>query len=485
MSTEVAPSGGVGTTPVNLKQRLNLMNGITMIVGQIIGSGIFISPRGIQQDSGSPGLSLLIWALSGIISMIGAVCYIELGTTIPKSGGSYAYIKEAFGEKFGFILIWIHVIIVHPTAQAVIAVTFADYVLKPVFPNCEVPFMASRVLAACCILFLIALQCRSVTACARIQDWFSYAKVIALLMIVGLGAKSLFEHGTNVGALGDLWGGTTVTADGLVKSFYSGLYAYAGWDTLNFMTEELKDPYRNLPLSIYISLPLITLVYVFANVGYYCVLTSEELMNSGAVAITFAQKTLGSGAWVMSILVAMSTFGALNSSLFASSRMFYAAAREHQLPGYFAMISPEYLTPVPSLILTGFFSLAYLFSDVGSLIDYYSFMYWLAVGVSIAAQLYLRFKRPEMPRPIVFSLFFPITFCAISGLLVVVPYVTDTTNSLIGTALLLTGVPLYALFIHKSGKFAPECFGKISKCLTIFLQKVFPVIYAELGPEMM
>lgn len=134
-----------------LKQNLSLLNGITVIVGSIIGSGIFVSPKGVLQGTGSVGMSLIVWLLSGVYSMIGAYCYAELGTSIVRSGADYAYIFEAFGPFLAFLRLWVECMIVRPCSQAIVALTFAYYVIEPLFPDCDQPDVPVRLLAVVCI----------------------------------------------------------------------------------------------------------------------------------------------------------------------------------------------------------------------------------------------------------------------------------------------------------------------------------------------
>lgn len=179
-------------TTVKLKRELQLHNGVAIIVGVIVGSGIFISPKGVLTESGSVGLSLIVWVLCGVISLVGAMCYAELGTMILKSGADYAYIMEAFGHFPAFLYLWVAIMIIIPTGNAITAQTFAYYVLEPLFPDCEAPGEAVTLLAAVCITLLTFVNAWNVKMAARVQDVFTITKVLALVVIIITGIVYLF-----------------------------------------------------------------------------------------------------------------------------------------------------------------------------------------------------------------------------------------------------------------------------------------------------
>ncbi|VDP00605.1 unnamed protein product, partial [Soboliphyme baturini] len=172
---------------VRLKRSISLMNGVTIIVGCIIGSGIFVSPKGVQEHAGSVGLSLTIWVFCGFFSAVGSYCYAELGTLIRSSGGDYAYITEAFGPFIGFMRLWIEAIVVRPCSATIVALTFAKYILQPFYGYCAIPDHCESLLGACALFSLTLVNCLSVRLAAKVQDFFTVAKLLALFLIIGTG----------------------------------------------------------------------------------------------------------------------------------------------------------------------------------------------------------------------------------------------------------------------------------------------------------
>lgn len=429
-----------------MKKQLELIDGVAIIVGIIIGAGIFVSPKGVLRYSGSVGQAIIVWIMSGVLSMIGALCYAELGTMIPKSGGDYAYIMEAFGPLPAFLYLWVALFVLVPTGNAITAITFAQYILQPLWPTCEPPYIAVRLLAATTTCLLTVINCYNVKWVTRVQDFFTATKIFALCIIVIAGLWYLCTG--HVEHFEEPMTGTNTQPGYIALAFYSGLFSYSGWNYLNYVTEELKDPYRNLPRAICISMPLVTITYVVTNIAYFVVLSRDEILSSQAVAVTFGDKLLGAFSFIMPFFVACSTFGSLNGAIFASSRLFFVGARQGHLPQAIALIDVKRFTPVPSLIFMCLITLALIvIEDVYVLINYVSFVEALFITLSVTGLLWLRYKQPDLHRPIKVNIALPILFFVICAFLVTTPCYVSPLEVTVGLCFIIVGIPVYLVTI--------------------------------------
>ncbi|XP_030630496.1 large neutral amino acids transporter small subunit 2 [Chanos chanos] len=472
-----------GVSGVALKKEIGLVSACAIILGNIIGSGIFVSPKGVLENSSSVGVSIIVWIITGIITAIGALCYAELGVTIPKSGGDYSYVTNIYGGLAGFLQLWTAALVIYPTTQAVIALTFANYVLQPIFPSCLAPESSLRLLAATCLLFLTWVNCFSVRWANRIQDVFTAGKLLALGLIIIMGILQICKgHYTWLEPKNAFQPFHDYEVGKLALAILQGSFAYCGWSYLNYVTEELIDPHKNLPRAILISVPLVTFIYVFTNIAYVTAMSPVELLASNAVAVTFGNKLLGVMAWIMPMSVALSTFGGVNGCLFTSSRLFFAGAREGHLPRLLAMIHMRCCTPIPALLFTCLTTLLMLCtSDIYTLINYVGFLNYLFYGVTVAGQIILRIKKPDLDRPIKVSLLFPITYLIFWAFLLIFSFYSEPVVCCTGLGILLTGVPVYFLGVYWENK--PKKFSTFVDRLTSLCMMLCMVVYPAEGGD--
>uniref|UniRef100_A0A671XLZ1 Zmp:0000001267 n=1 Tax=Sparus aurata TaxID=8175 RepID=A0A671XLZ1_SPAAU len=340
----------------------------------MIGSGIFMSPQFILAIIGSPGASLVIWALSGVVALFAALSYTELGTVIPESGGEFIYILRIYGSCPAFFAAYTTIIVLKPFGITVAALSVAEYVMAPFYPDCHPPELVVKCAAAVTILVVTIVNVINVRVAIRIQVIFLVAKVLALTVIVTGGIVKLVQSSSVIVEnlkVENAFKGTQYSFSNLGLAFYQGLWAYAGWYNLNYVYEELKRPEVNLPRSVIIAVSLVTGLYLLVNVSYLTVMTPKELMSSSAVAVTWGNKVFGSWGWIMSVAAALSAFGSLNGSYYSGGRVCFVAAREGHMPDILAMAHVHRLTPSPALIFTTIISLLVLIpGDFQSIVNY-------------------------------------------------------------------------------------------------------------------
>lgn len=463
---------------VGLKANINLFGAIMISVGSIIGSGIFVSSKGVHENAGSVGMSLIIWFLCGLFSAVGSYCYAELGTLITKSGGDYAYVQEAFGPFIAFIRLWVECIVIRPCTLTAVAITFAVYVLRPIFPHCDSPAMTPQFLAAGCLILLALVNSLSVKWTTLVQNVFTIAKLLALVVIILTGFYLLGRGGENLTNFKDIMAGTSTDPGNIALAFYSGLWAFNGWNYLSVVTEEIMNPRRNLPLAIGISCTMCTAIYIFANMAFYAGVTLDDIVDSPAVAVTFAEYHYGWFSWIMPVCVALSCFGTVNGVLLSSSRLFYVAARENHMPAVLSMINPYTGTPVPSVLFILLLSFGYFLisENIYQLINYVQIVNWTALGLATVGLIVLRYKAPykDHPRSIRVNLIFPVIFSLGCAALLMFSIIKTPKDAAIGLALLATSIPVYFIFVKWQNK--PAFIANFIDSLTLGCQKLMLVV---------
>ncbi|CAO2625756.1 b(0,+)-type amino acid transporter 1, partial [Lemmus lemmus] len=271
----------------SLHTQVGLISGICIIVGTIIGSGIFISPKSVLANTESVGPCLIIWAACGILATLGALCFAELGTMITKSGGEYPYLMEAFGPIPAYLFSWTSLIVMKPSSFAIICLSFSEYVCAAFYSGCHPPNVVVKLLAAAAIMLITTVNALSVRLGSYVQNFFTAAKLVIVAIIIISGLVFLIQGliSGNTKNFQNSFEGTQTSVGAISLAFYNGLWAYDGWNQLNYITEELRNPYRNLPMAIVIGIPLVTVCYILMNVSYFTVMTPTELLQSQAVAV--------------------------------------------------------------------------------------------------------------------------------------------------------------------------------------------------------
>uniref|UniRef100_H2ZQ47 Amino acid permease/ SLC12A domain-containing protein n=1 Tax=Ciona savignyi TaxID=51511 RepID=H2ZQ47_CIOSA len=450
---------------VTMKKTVGFVEGTAIVLGIVVGSGIFLSPAGVAVNSGSVGLSLVIWALCGIFSTLGALSFAELGTTIPRSGGDYLYILEIFGPFWAFMRIWIELTVIRPASHAIIALTLSYYVVQI---NCIItPQIVIRLISLLSVGILTWINCRSSELSTRVQQVFTVAKVLALLIVIVMGAVQAVNGKIDNFASSFVFKGTTTDVKKIVLAINAGLWAFSGWNELNYVTDEIKNPARNLPLAVVTSMLITTGLYILVNLAYFTVL-SPALAGSGPTAVIFGKLTMGHWSICIPIFVALCCFGGINGSIFTSSRLFYIGACEGHLPSIMGMINLKNLTPTPSIIVIGLISAVYMVTEnVFLLINYVNFVYFLSMGFTIIGLILLRIKQPQMERPLKLPLIVPIIAASLCMLTGVVSFVISPVESGIGLAMVLTSVPVYIVAVKMK---KPVRLVQTYESLTVFLQ---------------
>lgn len=475
---------------VNLERRVGLISGVALIVGTMIGSGIFVSPKGLLERTGSVGLSLVIWAACGLLSLLGSLAYAELGTLVSESGGEHAYYMQAFapnekrktwwGQIPAFLFAWVSVFLLKPSSLAIICLTCSEYFVRifAASTDCLPPQEAVKIIACCVIILITFINSYSVTLATKVQNIFTAAKLLAILIIVVGGSVRLIQGNTQYLATG--FQGSTSSFGDIATAFYSGLWAYDGWNNLNYVTEELKKPYTNLPRAIIIGLPLVTVCYLLVNVSYLAVMSKEELLSSETVAVLAGDRLMGlTGQIIMIIAVVMSTFGSANGSCFTSGRLCFVAAREGHMVDVLSYVHAKKLTPSPALLFNAFIALMMVIpSDIGSLIDFFSFTAWIFYGGAMLALIIMRRTMRDVPRPYKVPIVIPVIVLVISIYLVVGPIIdSPQIEYLYASLFILAGLIFYFPFVF----FKKSVPGMGH--LTTFFQLILQVVPTDTMPD--
>ncbi len=425
-----------------LPRRLTLFDGAALLVGAVIGSGIFVVPSLIAQRVPEPGLVIGIWVFSGLLVLCGALTLAELGTMLPQSGGLYVYLREAYGPFWAFLYGWTIMLVVIPGSLAALTTAFFVYLRQFL----AVPVWTEKTLGIGLLLGLAFVNARGAKQGAAVQNLFTVLKVAGLVGLVGLAVVTRHGEGAHFAPLvpQHLSGGM-LTAVGL--AMISTLFAYDGWQFVSLVAGEIREPQRNVVRSIVLGVLVVIAVYVSANLAYIFVLGQPRIAASPRVATDAMSAMVGpAGATVMTLAILCSIVGAISANVLAGPRVFFAMARDGRLFPWLARIHPRHETPANAIWALAFWAgVLTLTGGFEHLITMSQFANWIFFTMVVLSVMVLRRRHPEWPRPyrVAGYPFTVLVFVLVSTVFVINTLVASPTSSLMGLGLLILGVPFY------------------------------------------
>jgi len=441
-----------------LRRDLGQWAAAAIVVGTVIGSGIFLVPKDMAEAVGTPGMVFLVWVVGGALSLAGALTYAELSAALPEAGGEYVYLRAAYGPFWGFLYGWTQMWVGKSGSVATLATAFFLYLanfrpeLERVAFSIPLPIGPAggplevrygQFLAMGVILLLAGINYFGVRFGGGVQVALTLTKLALITAIIVLG------FGTGQGAVSNY--ATTTAAPGGASGFFvalvAALWAYDGWNNVSMVSSEIRSPQRNLPLALIAGTLTVAVIYLATNAAYFYVLPAWEVASSSRVAADAMRRALGGwGGHAVSIAAMVSIFAALNGSILSGARVPYAMARDGLFFGPVGRVHPGYRTPAVSILaLSGWAAVLVLSGRYKQLYTYVIFANWLFYGMTTAAVFVLRRKRPELARPYRTLGYpvLPVLFVLGAGAIIVSTLRESPRESLMGLALILAGLPFY------------------------------------------
>jgi amino acid transporter len=428
-----------------LVRRLGLWSSIGIVIGVTIGSGIFRTPAGIATRVPDPTLMLGVWLFGGLISLCGALSVAELAASMPQTGGWYVYLREGWGRLAGFLFGWSELVLIRASAVGAISTVFGEYFLRSIGIDPVTHESTADYLSAGAIVFAGLVNIRGVQFGAAIAGLSTIAKFGALAFLVV--ASVLLGGGHGASTANFTTGGGHVDAGLFGLALISVLWAYDGFADLSFAGGEVSDPQRNLPRAIIFGTLAILAIYLSANVAYLYVSPIDQVAKSRLIAADTMQAIFGQvGVAFISVVVMISAFGALNASMLASPRVFFAMADDGLFFRTVAKVHPTYRTPYVAILLAAALGVAFVLTRTfEQLADTFVLSIWPFYALGVGALYILRRKHPNLPRPYRVPGYpiLPAIFIAGVIYLVVNALITDPVWTGVTFGIVLVGVPVY------------------------------------------
>jgi APA family basic amino acid/polyamine antiporter len=430
-------------------RRLGLFDGTMLVIGGIVGAGIFLNPAIVAARTGSAFWTLAVWGLGGVVALIGAMCFGELGARHPHAGGSYVYLRDVFGPLPAFLYGWTYLVVVNSGGIAAVGVTFASYACR----LASLPDSFIRPLAVFALVLLHGINLFGIRPGALTTNVFTLLRLLALsaLIATGLAAVSGSAAPAAASAAAEAPG---MTLGLLGAALVPVLFTYGGWQHSNHVAAEIREPEKNLPRALLVGVATVVLVYMLANVAYLHALGVSGLARSTAPAADTMTAVLGpSGGDLIAFGIMCSTFGFMSLVILAAPRIYQAMADDGLFFERAAELHPRYRTPWVAILVQAVWAVALTLSgSYAQLLDYVVFGDWIFFGLTVLTLFFYR-RRGALPAgSAAFVWGYPVTpllFVLVAVFAVWSSIVSNPLNAGLGAALILAGVPIYFYWNRK------------------------------------
>ena len=425
-----------------LKRVLSLLDATMINAGGIIGSGIFMVPAAVAMFTGSASLFFMVWIAGGIVSLFGALSVAELGAAMPRAGGQYVYLSEAYGPVWGYLYGWSAIAVINTASIAAVGVAFSEY-LRFFFPITDISIKG---IAVATIVLLTIINILDVKSGARFQNLFTISKLGAIFGIIILGL--VMEGGSNQN-LSPFFSDQSFTelVGPLGLAMVSVLWTFDGWIFITYVAGEVKNPGRNIPLSLIFCMLIVVSIYLLLNYVLIYTLGFTGMNGSDLVVSDAASVFLGNkGAAIVTLIILISLIGANNGFVLTSARINYAMAKDKLFFHQASQIHPRFKSPANALIIQCVWACLLTFTGTfNQLITYIIFASWIFYGMSAGAVIILRNKKPDMERPYKTPVYpwIPIIFILFAIFLTINTIMEAPRDAAIGAGIILAGLPMY------------------------------------------
>ncbi len=462
---------------LKLKRVVSLWESVAFIVGTVIGSGIFVSPKGVLLHAGSPAAALGVWLVTGFVATIEALCQVELGLTYPRIGSHYIYLREAFGETVQFLYAWVMYLFMFGGSSAIVALTFSVYFCRTFLAffgsslDCPPPPIATKLVAVSAVWGLAALQSRGTTFGIKTSVALTVGKLLGLAVVIVVGIGHVINSSTDE-TFQDFWEGSATNPGSYVLAYFSAYWAFGGLSYIVHIVEDVKEPLkRNVLGSVMISIFTVSVVYILANCSYVGALTVNEILSSDAVAMTLMAKVAPTALfWLMPLFVTCSTFATINNTMMGFARGAMAFARRSHVPKALGLLTLSRATPTPVLVANAFLCSLLVFSGgVYDIIVYVSYVITVFGVLVNVAHIKLRLTQPDLKRPFRVPLVVVFASLGLSLLAATLPLLKRPFTSLACLGFIALGIPVYFICV----KWRPKVLFEFATTIERFAQKLF------------